>query len=413
MEMQTGLEGVKQKARRFLHLTSEDENVIDIAFATYVGNRLGGDPLWVCIIGPPASGKTEIIASMDGYASVFLLSSLTPNTFISGKESTSPNERNPSLLPRLDGKLVLFKDLTTILMKHRDAKSEIFSQLREIYDGRYVKAFGTGKTEDWKGKFGILAGVTPVIDREFAINSLLGERFLYYRMHTRDHANAARMAIERTTGSDAYREDFQRAVHGFLTWLDSNLHTDVSFGADTKQCLVNLATLCTHARSAVLRNRDQTLQSMPEPEGPSRMVKQLSLLAKALTLVHGKDSVDQVIYALVKEVARDSLPRLRLKVLEALWEMFIEGWEVQDGEIVWPWHRTSEITERANLPPATARLVLEDLMLLNLVMRSAEVTGNAHVWQPSKRMNEWAIESEFFVDSQKALSADDSISAIA
>ena len=54
-----------------------------------------------------------------------------------------------------------------------------------------------------------------------------------------------------------------------------------------------------------------------------------------------------------------------------------------------------------------------DIMLLNLAMRSAEVTGNAHVWQPSKRMNEWAIESEFFVDSAKALSADDSISAIA
>jgi len=203
MEGKNRLDAVKQKARRFMYLTREDENVIDIAFATYVANRLGGDPLWVCVIGPPASGKTEIIASMDGYAGVTLLSSLTPNTFISGKETTSAGERNPSLLPHLNGKLVIVKDLTTILMKHRDAKSEIFSQLREIYDGRYVKAFGTGKTEDWKGKFGILAGVTPVIDREFAINSLLGERFLYYRMHTGDHTNAARMALERTTGSDA------------------------------------------------------------------------------------------------------------------------------------------------------------------------------------------------------------------
>ena len=411
--MQTGLEGVKEKARRFLHLTREDEKVIDIAFATYVGNRLGGDPLWVCIIGPPASGKTEIIASMDRYPSVCLLSSLTPNTFISGKETTSPMERNPSLLPRLNGKLVLIKDLTTILMKHRDAKSEIFSQLREIYDGRYVKAFGTGKTEDWEGKFGILAGVTPVIDREFAINSLLGERFLYYRMHTGDHANAARMALERTTGSDAYRIDFQRAVHDFLVLLDANVHTDISLSGDIKQCLVNLATLCTHARSAVLRNRDQTLQSMPEAEGPSRMVKQLSLLARALALVHGQHSVDQAIYDLVKEVARDSLPRLRLKVLEALWDMFGKGWKVQDGKIVWPWHRTSEIAERADLPLATARLVLEDLMLLKLLTRTREVNGKAHIWQPSKQMNEWAIESEFFVNSAKALLADSSISAMA
>ena len=166
-----------------------------------------------------------------------------------------------------------------------------------------------------------------------------------------------------------------------------------------KQSLINLAILCAHARSAVLRHRrDQTLQSMPEPEGPSRMVKQLSLLAKALGIVRGQDLVDWTIYALVKKVARDSLPRLRLKMLETLWDMLAEGYGVQNGKIVWTWHRTSEIAERANLPLATARLTLEDLMLLKLVKRAPEAKGsNAHVWQPSRRMYEWAIESEFFV----------------
>jgi hypothetical protein len=115
----------------------------------------------------------------------------------------------------------------------------------------------------------------------------------------------------------------------------------------------------------------------------------------------------------VKEVARDSLPRLRLKVLEALWGLFGKGWEVQNGKIVWPWYKTSEIAERASLPPATARLMLEDLMLLKLLIRSKEVTGKAHVWQPSRQMYEWALESEFFVVSPNAISTDDSISATA
>jgi hypothetical protein len=400
MEGQNGVESVKQKARRFLHLTREDENVIDIVFAAYVGNKLGGDPLWICIVGPPASGKTEIISSMDGYGSVFLLSSLTPNTFISGKELTSPNARNPSLLPLLGGKtLLLIKDLTTIIMKHKDSKAEIFSQLREIYDGRFVKAFGTGKTEDWKGKFGILAGVTSVIDREFALNSLLGERFLYFRMHTRDHMNAARMALEHTEGIDAYRKNLQQEVWQFLTWLDANVHTHgVTIGADFEQCLINLAPLCTHARSAVLRDNKQVLQAVPEPEGPARMVKQLSLLAKALALVHGQHSVDRAVYALVKKVARDCLPRLRLKVLDTLWGMFGEGQSVQDGQIVWPWYRRQQIAEGAGLPDATVRLVLEDLMLLNLVVRAVEAgSNNAHIWQPSKYMYEWAINSELFI----------------
>jgi hypothetical protein len=403
MESQTGLEKVKQKALRFLHFSDEDQDVIDIAFATYVGNKLDGDPLWICIIGPPASGKTEIIASMDGYEGVYLLSSLTPNTLLSGKISPSQDGRNASLLFRLDQKVVLVKDLTTIITLPKDTKGEVFSQLREIYDGKYSKAYGTGATIVWRGKIGILAGVTPAIDKQLAINQLLGERFLYYRMHTRDHPNAAKIAFERCTGIDAYRKDFQQEVSRFLTWLDANAQRNVTFDTDVKQSLINLAILCAHARSAVLRHRrDQTLQSMPEPEGPARMVKQLSLLARSLAIVRGQDLVDWSIFALVKKVARDSIPRLRLEVLETLWDMFGKGLEVQDGKIVWPWHRTKEIAERANLPLATARLTLEDLMLLKLVKRAPETKGsNAHVWQPSKRMYEWGLESEFFVKEQE------------
>jgi hypothetical protein len=405
MESQTGLDKVKQKAMRFLHFSEEDQDVIDIAFATYVGNKLDGDPLWTCIVGPPASGKTEIIASMDGYEGVYLLSSLTPNTLLSGKISPSQDGRNASLLFRLDQKVVLVKDLTTIITLPKDTKGEVFSQLREIYDGSYSKAYGTGSTIIWRGKIGLLAGVTPAIDKQLAINQLLGERFLYYRMHTRDHPKAAKIAFERTTGIDRYREDFRQEVWRFLAWLDANAQRDVIFNNDVKQSLINLAILCAHARSAVLRDRrDQTLQSMPEPEGPSRMVKQLSLLAKALAIVRGEGIIDWTIYAIVKKVARDSLPRLRLKMLEALWDLLAEGYEVQNGKIVWPWHRTSEIAERANLPLATARLTLEDLMLLGLVKRAPEAKGsNAHVWQPSKRMFEWGLESEFFVGSTKAM----------
>ena len=144
------------------------------------------------------------------------------------------------------------------------------------------------------------------------------------------------------------------------------------------------------------------------------MVKQLNLLAKALAIVRGQDSIDWAIYGLVKKVARDSLPRLRLKMLEALWDMLAEGYGVQNGKIVWSWHRTSEIAERANLPLATARLTLEDLMLLNLVKRAPEAKGsNTHIWQPSRRMFEWGLESEFFVDSAKTMPSDNPISVLA
>jgi hypothetical protein len=40
--------------------------------------------------------------------------------------------------------------------------------MASLYDGAYSKDFGNGKHVEWHGKVGLLAGVTPVIDREYA-----------------------------------------------------------------------------------------------------------------------------------------------------------------------------------------------------------------------------------------------------
>jgi len=170
------LDDLKKSAHRFLKL--EDDSIIDVAMAAYVANRFKSDPLWMFLTGPPSSAKTEILRAMEGHENVTLLSSLTPSTLISGK--TLKGGGNMSLLPKLDGKLLVIKDFGTVLTLYHEARSEIFSQLREVYDGQYSKAFGTGECISWKGKVGILAGVTPIIDKYMAVNAMLGERFLHY-----------------------------------------------------------------------------------------------------------------------------------------------------------------------------------------------------------------------------------------
>jgi hypothetical protein len=393
LEKQLGLEDIKNAAGLFLQL--DDNNVIDVIFAVYTANRLNADPLWLFVVGPPGTAKTELISSMDGHPGVYLLSSLTPKTFISGKTSPTGVVDNFSLLFQLTGKTVVMKDFTTILSQHRDHKSEIFAQLREIYDGRYRKAFGTGQTPDWRGKIGLIAGVTPAIDKQMAVNQLLGERFLYYRMETQNHTDAARMAIERTLGIKDFRLIIKQAAYRFLTEINEIDPTISIADEEFEEPLINLATLCTHARSAVLRDRfDQSLQYLPEPEGPARMVKQLSLLAKALAIVRGQDSVDQAIYEIVKKVARDCLPRLRSKMLDALWGMFTD-YLSRFGD-PWPWFRTGDIADHAKMPSTTVRNTCEDLMLLGLFERTTEEGKTTHMWQPSKRMVEWAFISQFF-----------------
>ena len=69
------------------YLTLYDETIIEVALAAYVANKLSADPLWIFLCGPPSTAKTEIVGAIDGYDNIKQLSSLTPQTLISGKRT--------------------------------------------------------------------------------------------------------------------------------------------------------------------------------------------------------------------------------------------------------------------------------------------------------------------------------------
>lgn len=387
MIVQKSIEEVREAARGFLHL--DDEHVIDVAMAAYVANRFDADPLWMFLVGPPSTAKTEILMSFDGYPGAKILSSLTPRSLISGK--TTPDAKDCSLLPQLSGKLVALKDFTSVLTLRREDRSEIFSQLREIYDGRYSKAFGNeGKFREWEGKIGLLAGVTPAIDKHMIVNQMLGERMLYYRIKTTSYEEIAREAIKHTTKSNPKRIEFRQAVQAFLSQFDSGVPPLIYEDGKFEERLENLALVCSHARSAVLRHRDdQSLEAMPEPEGPARLAKQLNLFAMALAVVRGQGKIDGAIYSIVKKTALDGLPHLRKITLETLWSMYVENPN--------RWFRTNEITGRVGnaVSFSTVKRRLEDLSLLNLVVRVQD-NGGAERWLPSMNMYKWILGSGIF-----------------
>jgi hypothetical protein len=191
--------------------------LIDMALATVIANLLPGDPLWLFLVGPPSAGKTEVISALADVPSVYALSSLTPQTFASGFERKGVET---SLLPRLDGKTITMKDFGTVLTMYREKKAEILAQLREIYDGQFTKDWGNGKSLRWRGRVGLLAGVTSIIDREYAFNQVLGERFLLYRIKSADARKIARRALaQRPVDSDRRRETLRELVATFVAGI--------------------------------------------------------------------------------------------------------------------------------------------------------------------------------------------------
>jgi hypothetical protein len=346
-------------------------DTVDLALATVVANRLDGDPLWLFLVAPPSSGKTETLMSLVDTQDVYPLNNLTPATFVSGYERKG---EDASLLPRVDGKTIVMKDFTSILTMHRDARAEILSQLREIYDGAYSKDFGNGKHVEWRGKVGLLAGVTPVIDREYAFNAALGERFLLSRVRTAPARTLARRALEQRSREADQRRRLRQLVADFLTCVPLEpppIPSDISEG------LCALAEFAAVARSPIHFDYRGEIDYIPEPEGPARLVKQLALMSQALSLVRAEPETSLATYVTACAVAQDTLPAQRRVILEALLAP-------ERGETA----TTTEITEATKYPTSSARRYLQELTALRLVDRQPAEQGRADRWSPSDRLRD-------------------------
>lgn len=211
------LDDVKTVVNQYL-LLPDASLVIEVVLSAAIANRMDGDPFWLFIVNPPSGVKTELIRALNDVEYVYPLSNLTPQTFASGFES---KQKEPSLLMRLDGRILTLKDFTTVLTMHRDKRGEILAQLREIYDGHYKKEFGNGKVVDWSGKIGLIAGVTQIIDTYSSVSQVLGERFVNFRIRSQGGAAVAARAITNQGNEKEMRAALRGAVAGFLHDLDT------------------------------------------------------------------------------------------------------------------------------------------------------------------------------------------------
>ena len=340
--------------------------ILDVALAVVVANRMPGDPLWAFLVAPPSGGKTEVIRSLDDVADIYPLSSLTAQTFASGFERKGTET---SLLPKIDGKTVTMKDFGTVLTMYREKKAEILAQLREIYDGSFNKEFGNGKTFKWSGKVGLLAGVTPIIDREYALNQVLGERFLLYRVKSAPARALARRAMAQRQREGDQRRGLREIVAAFLDTVPLG---PPPLSEQMLDAIAALAEFTAVARSPVLFDQRGEIDYIPAPEGPGRLAKQLALLAQALAAVRAEPDVALSSYLTVFQVAQDTLPAQRRVMLEVL----------LDPDRTEP-PTTTAVAAATRYPTATARRYLQELAAIRLVERLTDGPGHPDRWQPS------------------------------
>ena len=369
----TGIKKLHDRFKEWLLITDLDALTVTVAAVT--ANLLPGDPLWLILVAAPSGVKTEYISSLNRLPKIHPLSDLTAQTFASGMKA----KNDPSLLPKLSyGTVLALKDFTTVLSMHRDKRHEILSQLREIYDGAYSKSWGTGKILNWKGKVGLIAGVTTIIDTHYSIYQTLGERFIQYRISQPEPDEVAEVAMRNQGHEKQMREALATAVQEFVEELD--LEVVPELGLETIKKLAKLSSFVVLARSGVIRDSygSKEITYVPEPESPPRLAKQLALLAKSL-MICGLSAEEA--YRLCCKVGFDSIHRIRVAVLRLLTKT--------EGAL-----STSSLAEATQYPTNTVRRYLEDLAALKAVKVEKYGQGKADLWRISENTLERLQTSE-------------------
>lgn len=350
------------RLRERFYVTEAFEDVMATIFAVHISVKLSEEPLWFFVFGPPSSGKTVAIDAIDAdKEGTFAVNKLS--SFFSGWKDDPKDDKDHSLLPLINHRLLLIKDFTSIITMGAQAQDNFFGQLRDISDGKTTVSYGNSAPRQYDGiSFGIVAGVT---DEIHALNRAeLGERFLKIDVVDKSGSQdklldiASRSAAKSVSASmaslinrarqeavyDAEAADGStitmqrggarvdqiyagRCTVGFIRSMYRTLHTrkiDLEIPEWLLRAVRNLAQFTAAARAKVKREgKDRDLVYRPRREHGSRLAKQLIKYALCLHAATGWEW-DRV-YKTVRKVAFQTGSGISLEVLTKVAESGNKG----------------------------------------------------------------------------------------
>jgi hypothetical protein len=354
--------------KKWLHL--DDPAPIIVTAAATIANLAAGDPVWLLLVGPPSSGKTEIVSSLVPLPYIVPAATITEAALLSG---TAKRERaadaTGGLLRQIgDFGILLCKDFTSVLSQNHDTAKRAMAAMREVHDGVWDRPVGVdgARVLHWAGKCGFIAGVTPSYDRYSSVVNALGDRYLLLRMLEIDPDKQARAALGQNGREKEMHAELSAAMTGVITGADPAAVL-TPLDDTTLDKLAKLSIYGARARTGVERNGyTKDLEVIPQPEGPARLAKSLRQLYGGLVAL-GIDSATR--WDILTRIAVDCAPAIRIPLIQALLANSA-------------WTRTTEIAEDASMITKTAALHLDDLALIGLAERSkeSEAVNSAHMW---------------------------------
>jgi len=325
--------------------------------AAYVSRSWTGEPLWILVVGPPSTGKTFTMSQYEECQDIWIVSALTPAALISG---FGGDKVDRSLMADLNDVLLIAKDFGTILSMGYERSQEVFSILREAFDGHVKKDFGMIRRE-YRPHFNFIAASTFACERFSAFRGQLGERFIRY-----SHSGLV------IPNPPPKVDDALKA--SIASWIDNHSGVEPELSLETRTTLGRLGDTVAKIRTEVIhKGHGDDILEVPGFEGPFRLTKQFTKLYKSLLTL-----TDDPAYSmkLTKIVASDALAPRREKVLRML---------LSSNEPV----KTTDLVQKLRLGDSVIRGILKDLHALGIVDRVIlQKWQHAFFWSINERFIE-------------------------
>lgn len=305
--------------RKVLHLEQNQLDALAVCCAVVASVGSRGTPLWLFLVGPPGSGKSEMLLAFSQLTDHCLfLSRLTSEAFISG---FSGEDR--SIMAYLANRALVIKDFTSVKAMSQEKQVDLFGLLRDAYDGEVSKPFGTdvgirAYKDCW---FPMLAGVTHVIHADN--QSAYGERFLKFELLDDDHdvtkqtrASMAKAANDAKSSEPDHT--LKNAIIAFFSQrkFDRNKLPKV-MGTRYEAKIEALAHIVAITRTSVER-KGNNFAYRPTPENPGRLGSQFVKMSQHLCWVLDKKHMDDDIYRIIRKTATDTVVSWSLEIIRCL-----------------------------------------------------------------------------------------------
>jgi hypothetical protein len=352
------------------------ENFPDLLFASEIGLSIMAqilikdvtNPFALVLVDVPSAGKTiavNFFADIDELS--YCTDKFTPASFVSNAANVAKDKlKYVDLLPRLQYKLFIIRDLATLFSKRDDELNECLGLLTRVLDGEGLNTdSGIHGQRKYNGEylFMILAASTPIPGKVWKLMSNLGSRLFFLSLNSKDK-NESQLANQLKNKDYKRKErECRNTTSNFLKTLWSKYPDGVVWskegdGDEEIVIISRCAMLLAKLRGAINVWKDEfgdygCNHTVPTIEKPDRINQLFYNLCRGHALVCGRTQISKEDLKFIIELTIDSAPSIRAKMFRKLIE--------HSGAMT-----TSEVEKEIGCSKPTALAEMEKLKILNI-----------------------------------------------